>query len=187
MAELAIMLSKIRSNLALIPEGRFGSIAQDPSLKDSFHYLLLCMVIAIPIDIITNLLIGNPITPILSIPFAFTIGILATYAGYLIQHLLLRLLGGRAPFLRSAQILIYAGTPGILLGGIPLLGFIASLVSLINIVRVAAHEHGISIIRAMLALVLIPFLMLAALFLLAMALGATLFGGALLLPMLKMP
>lgn len=173
-------LGKIQANLFLIPPERFDALCRDPDHRPSFLHLLLCMVLAIPIKVLTNLMIGNPLGPLLSIPFAFTVGIALTYAIYMLQHLLLRLMGGKASFLQSAQIFIYGGTCQLVLGGIPVVGIIPAIIALVNVVRGASRVHGISLLRSALALILIPLLLLGLLFasLMLMLGGAILAGGA---------
>ncbi len=165
--DLKELLKKVWNNIFLIPEARFDGLTKDKNYKESFIYLLACMIISLPIFwIATILLITDPsgdITLAGKIISAFTgsivyivLGIPLTYIGIGICHLLLKLLGGKADFLKTVQVFIYGETTSVILGNIPFFGWIFSLVALANITLGAKRIHKISLLRAIVAVIVIP-------------------------------
>ncbi len=74
-------------------------------------------------------------------------------------HLWVYLLGGRRGFLQTLAAVIYGGTPGQLLGWIPLIGIIASLWSLVLVVLGIRELQALGTAKAILAVaiaVIIP-------------------------------
>ena len=151
------LLEKIKENIFLIPAERFEGLTKDPGYKDSFVYLLACLAISIPIRIIVGLLGIGDITLLIT---ATIIGVIFSipifYVGYIILHILLKLVGAKEGLSKTVQVFIYGGTCALIFGSIPLIGFIAGLISLVNIVVGAAKVHKISNLRAAIAVVVIP-------------------------------
>ncbi len=168
MMDIKQTIEKIKSNIFLIPEARFDELTKDVSYKESFIYLVACLALSLPIIFFENLMsyksayflgLSNPFFGSLFFSIfsnLFSIPIFYIFLG--IQHTLLKLLGGKANFLKSTQVFIYGGTSGLVLGSLPLIGLIFSLVSLSNIVFGAKRVHNISLLKAILALIIIPVL-----------------------------
>jgi len=175
------LLEKIKENIFLIPAERFEGLTQDPGYKGSFVYLLACLVISLVISVILgffNLGFYGGSVPALvtTLLFATVIAIPFYYIGYIIFHILLKIVGAKEGFLKTVQVFVYGGTPVLILGAIPLINLIALLLALVNIVRGAAVVHKITTLRAAIAVVVIPIIIggiimvtLAALFATAIA------------------
>ena len=86
------------------------------------------------------------------------LSVVLSYVGFGIVHLLLRLVGGKANFLKTAQLMIYGSTPSLLLSWIPCIGWIFGLAGLVNIILGAKRVHGITLPRAIVAILVIPIL-----------------------------
>jgi hypothetical protein len=159
--DLGENIRRIRDNLFLIPEARFDELVKDPGYVDSFIYLAFCLLISTPLDLAIALIREDSIlSAIISTAIISILAFPVIYIVYFIQFLLLKLVGGKAGFLQSVQVFIYGSTLSLILSGIPCIGFIASLISLANIVVGSARIHQISVLRALLALLVIPVLIL---------------------------
>ena len=155
------LLEKIKENLFLIPNERFEGLTKDPGYKDSFVYLVVCLVISLVISVIVGFFsLGNYGGSVAGLFTALIIGTIIAipfyYIGYIIFHILLKIVGAKEGFLKTVQVFVYGGTPALIFGSIPLINLIALLVALVNIVRGAAVVHKISTLRAAIALVVIP-------------------------------
>ncbi|MBU0585987.1 YIP1 family protein, partial [Candidatus Micrarchaeota archaeon] len=98
------------------------------------------------------------------------------YVGYGISHLMIKILGGKAPFVKTAQIYIYGSTPTFLLGWIPVVGIIAQLIALSNIVLGVKNVHQMSLLRSIIAVILLPLILVGIIAaILVLLLGAAFF------------
>jgi hypothetical protein len=158
--ELGENIRRIKDNLFLIPEERFDELTKDTGYKTSFIYLLACLVLSIPFGIIVSLFMGGLFDTIFVIPLAFVISIIVNYISFGVLFLFLKLVGGKASFLKSVQVFIYGSTIELILSGIPIIGLIAGLIALANIVIGSKRIHKISLLRAILALLVIPIVVL---------------------------
>jgi len=171
--EIAALITKMKDNILLIPEGRFDTLTRDKGYADSFIYLLVTVLMTIPFYIAMQFL--GPVIGIASgesavaagfglvISIATVIGVrllsvVFSYIGFGIMHILLKLVGGKADFLKTVQVMIYGSTPSLLLSWIPCIGWIFGLIGLINIILGAKRVHGISLLRAIVAMLVIPIL-----------------------------
>ena len=159
------MLNKIMSNLWLIPEAKFDEKTKDVGYRDSFVYLLVCLIIAIPISIVAGFFtydgptfsMAELITFITIDTILFTIWIIPVlYIYYGVIHLIIKLLGGTASYLKSMQVAIYGSTLVLIISSIPILGGIASLIALANVTLGMKKVHNLSLFRAILAVVVLP-------------------------------
>ena len=159
------MLNKMTSNLWLIPEAKFDDKTKDVGYRDSFVYLLACLIIAIPISIIVGLVtfddptfsMGEIIVFITIDTILFTILIIPVlYIYYGVIHLIIKLLGGTASYLKSMQVAIYGSTLVLIISSIPLIGGIASLIALANVTLGMKKVHNLSLFKAILAVVVLP-------------------------------
>ena len=94
--------------------------------------------------------------------YAFGLGLSFLWAGLL--HVWILLFGGKRSYAKTYELGAYAGTPALLLGWIPFLGFVGQIWSLILLIIGTQEVHGISRTKAILMYVL-P---LAVLFVLAL-------------------
>jgi len=165
--DLGSIFEKIKSNLWLLPEAKFDGLTKDNKYMPSLAYLAVCLLIAIPIDIIVRLvmnleptlmtgaeivglIIGAIIGMILAIPLF--------YLYYLVIHVIVRILGGTAPYIKTIQAAIYGSTLLLILSGVPLIGIVAGFVALANVVLGIKRVHKLSLLKAILAVVVIPVL-----------------------------
>ena len=162
--DIGAILSKIKGNMFLISEERFDSLTRDSGYGDSFWHLVACLAVSLPISIFFGLIMqivsGAGTSAALfktGLLIALTVACIPLmYIGFGILHMFLKLVGGKAPYEKTAQLLIYGYTPYNLFSGIPILNFAFVLVSLVNAVRGAKRVHQISLVRAAIALVVIP-------------------------------
>lgn len=90
-------------------------------------------------------------------------GILITSAVY---HALIWIVGGRKGIIKTFAAVVYASTPSLILGWIPMIGIIVSLWSLILTIVGLSKLHKISYWRSGFAVILLPLIIFFALFLL---------------------
>jgi len=149
-------IRRIKENLFLIPEERFDALSKDP-LSVSLVYLLALLVLSLPFQVakllfdefsIMNALIYAPIAYLFYIPLF--------YIGFVVLHILLKLLGGKASFSETVATMIHAETLFLIVGPLPYIGVLAALVALPNIVLGAKRVHKISLLRSIAAVVVIP-------------------------------
>ncbi len=162
-------IARIKDNLLLIPEARFDALVQDKGYMDSFIYYLVCIVLSIPFSLLVAYFTSSLIETVLVIPVSIILSVVMAYIIFGIQHLLLRLVGGKAGYLQSVQVFIYGSTPSIVFGTLPIANIIASLIGLANVVIGAARIHKISLLRSVVAILVIPTIILIALVLAALA------------------
>lgn len=192
--DLMAILSKIKENLFLIPEEKFDGLTKDISYADSFIYLvvsaLLYSILAFPISLLSGVVnvasttksaaagvVGGPVTALVSTALVFVMLIVFRYVYIILVHLLLKLVGGTAPLLKTAQVMIYGSTP-MILAPIPCAGWIFSLLVLANTVVGAKRVHNISLLKAVVAMIVIPALAVGALVLALVAvIGVGVFSG----------
>lgn len=192
--DMMAILSKIKENIFLIPEARFDDLTKDLNYVDSFIYLvvsaLLYSVIAFPVALLSGVLnvagttksaaagvVGGPISALISTALVFVMLIVFRYVYIVVVHFLLKLVGGTAPLLKTAQVMIYGSTP-MILAPIPCAGWIFSLIVLANTVVGAKRVHNISFLKAVVAMIVIPALVIGALLLALVAvIGVGVFSG----------
>ncbi len=162
---------RIKDNLLLISAERFDALVQDKGYLDSFIYYIACIVLSVPFTLLAAYLTNSLIGTILVIPVSIAISVVLAYIIFAIQHALLRLLGGQATLLQTIQVLIYGSTPAIIFGTIPIINVLASLAGLANVVIGAARVHRISLLRAIVAIVVIPTILLIAVLVAALVLS----------------
>ncbi len=163
-------IARIKDNLLLIPEARFDALVQDKGYMDSFIYYLACIVLSIPFSLLVAYFTSSLIETVLVIPVSIILSVVMAYIIFGIQHLLLRLVGGKAGYLQSVQVFIYGSTPSIVFGTLPIANIIASLIGLANVVIGAARIHKISLLRSVVAILVIPTIILILIVLAALAL-----------------
>jgi uncharacterized membrane protein len=167
--DLGAIIKKMKKCVFLVSEAEFGKIASDKEFMGSFVYLLILAVISVVGSAVMQVVSAmfqpaaalNFGAIIISAPLAYAICIIAAYAWMAIMHVLLKLVGGKADFLKTAQVFIYGSTPSFLFGWIPLVGLIAMLATLVNVVIGSKKVHGISLLRAIIAVVVVPVVVVA--------------------------
>ncbi len=166
--ELGTILEKIKSNLWLLSEAKFDGLTKDAGYMPSFVYMLVCLVISIPFRFLTDVFITgqDSMVALISAVMGIIVSIPVLYVSYFITHLFVKLLGGGAPFLKTVQIFIYGSTLALILSYVPILGFFAGLIALANVVFGVKRIHKLSLLKAILAVVVLPVLVILAVFVL---------------------
>jgi hypothetical protein len=156
--DLGEILKKIKSNLWLLPEAKFDGLTKDTGYTASFVYLVICLIISIPLRFVTDILVygNNALTALVGAVIGVIVTVPLVYISYFMMHLIIKLLGGARGLLRTVQIYIYGSTAALIFSYVPILGFIASLVALANVVFGVKRIHDMSLFRAILAVVVIP-------------------------------
>jgi hypothetical protein len=108
---------------------------------------------------------------LLSIPVSVVIGMIFTLAGSVLLHLWIRLFKGKGDLTKTLQLNIYAMTPGMLFGWLPIVSFIASLYGLYLTVIGAHILHQIPVRRAIIMFVIIPLIAIIVATVVAISLG----------------
>lgn len=80
--------------------------------------------------------------------------IIAAFIGGAILHIFVYIVGGRKGISQTIKAVMYGSTPGLLLGWIPIIGFIAALWSLVLEILGIRQHHEITTGRAILAVFL---------------------------------
>ncbi|HDQ07422.1 MAG TPA: YIP1 family protein [Methanoculleus sp.] len=151
---------------------------RDEALKDAFKYLIVLIAIFAVFEAIVISLFGalSPAFPglsalvlfLISIVFGIIGGLIMVVIGGLILHLFVVIVGGRRGLSATIKAVIYAATPAILFGWIPVVGLVALIWALVLGVLAIRELHEISTGRAAVAVV-IPFAVLVILVILAAA------------------
>ncbi len=160
-------VARIRDNLLLIPAERFDLLAKDAGYLDSFIYYVACIILSIPFSLLVAYFTGSVIEAIVVIPVSIILSLALAYVIFALQHLLLRLVGGQGTLLQSVQVFIYGSTPSVIFGPLPIISILTSLLGLANVVVGAARVHRISLLRAIVAVIVIPTVVLIAILLVA--------------------
>ena len=163
------LVEKIKGNLFLIPSERFDGLTKDKGFGESFKYLIAILAISLVVSIIISSVLYSEfigLLPLLIVGMVvgLVIAIPILYISYGIMHILLKIVGAKGSYLKTVQVFIYGGTCGTVFNAIPFLGYLAGLVSLANIVLGAARVHKISLLRSIVALVVIPAVVVVILF-----------------------
>lgn len=156
--DFGAIINKIKENFLVIDEGKFDKLADGKGFTDITVYLAIIMLVNLVLLAAVSLLSGVDafIGMLLVVPFALIMGIVFAFIGFGVMHLIIKLFGGKATYNQTFQVYTYSMTCQYLLGWIPLVGFIAGLVSLYNVVRGVAKVHKISLVSAVLATVVVP-------------------------------
>ncbi|MBN1169509.1 hypothetical protein JXA56_00650 [Candidatus Micrarchaeota archaeon] len=173
--EIVSNLRRIKDNLLLIPEEKFDILSKD-ALSVSFVYLLGLLILSVPFGILVSFFSDSPLEALMSLPFSYLILIPVLYIGFGINHLFLKIVGGKAGFSETAATIIHGETLFLIISSIPCINFLAGLVALANIVIGAKRVHKISLIRSIIAIIVIPLILLVILFAFAILFFAMILG-----------
>lgn len=174
---MADTFAKIRGFL-LEPVRAFREV-KDDSFGESLAYLaVLTLIFAVLSALLTMLDVGGmggafglaagAFAAVAVFFFMFVVVTIVTIIGTVWLHIWVFLVGGRGGIEATWKAAVYSLTPALLFGWIPLIGLIANLWSVVLEVIGIRELHGISTIRAVLAVVL-PNLLLIILAVLAVA------------------
>jgi hypothetical protein len=166
------IFKRIKDNFLLVPGERFDKLTKDTSYKDSFIYLVVCLVLSIPFLFLVSVLnfqsvFADPTVPssapptIINILFGLVLAIPLGYAWYAFSHGLFKLLGGPVKLLKTVQVMIYGSTSAIILSTIPILGGIFGLIALANVTRGIMRIHKLPLWKVLLVLVVLPVILIS--------------------------
>jgi len=135
-------------------------------LEDAFKYLIVLLAVFAVFQALFASLGGFGI--VVGIIAGIVGGLVGILIGGVILHLFVLLVGGRMGLSATLKAVIYAATPSLLFGWIPLIGIIASLWALVLEVLAIRELHEISTARAIFAIA-IPFVIVVILAIVAAA------------------
>lgn len=154
------ILNKAKENLFLIPEARFDELTKSKEYGPVLAYFALLVLFFSFMSTVVSALTEAKTTSILAfiiaVPLVYAFGLVLLLVTYGLMHLLLKLVGGKADFKASLQVFVYGSTCSYIFGWIPCVGTLIGLVALANMVIGSIRVHKISLLRAIIALVVIP-------------------------------
>jgi len=167
--DISGIAEKAKKCAFLIDEKKFDELIVDAGYADSFVYLFAVSLILLVFNLIVGVVRAQmaPSNVILSAAEMLLAVLVGVVLGWILNfvflylwagfcHLLLKLLGGKAPLLKTVQVFIYGGTPSYLFSWIPLIGLLAYLLSLANVTIGIKRVHNISLLKAVLVTIIIP-------------------------------
>jgi hypothetical protein len=156
--DFGAIINKIKENYLVIDEGKFDKLADGKGYTDAVVYLAAIMIVYLLLSAVVSLIGGVTafMASLIAIPFALVFGIIFAFIGFGVMHIIIKLFGGKATYNQTFQVYTYSATCQYLFGWIPLVGFLAGLVSLYNVVRGVAKVHKMSMVSAALATVVVP-------------------------------
>lgn len=147
----------------------------------AFYSLLSGILIGIGLSVLSSIPgMGGAVVPVgglFMIIIIFIAGLIGIFITGIILHIFVYLVGGRNGLEQTLKAVMYASTPSLLLGWIPLIGIIAAIWVIVLEVLGIRELHDISTGRAVLA-VLLPIVIVVLLVFLAVILGFFLLGTA---------
>ncbi len=147
----------------LIDPLRTLEASKEDSLDDTVRYYLITVVIFSALFTFRSIIAGDENEGAITI-FARTwvFGVIGIFILGLFIHIFVYLVGGRNGNAQTIKAVMYAATPGLLLGWIPYINIIAVIWSLVLVVHGIHKFHEITVGRAIIA-VLVPVIILLAL------------------------
>ena len=132
------------------------------------YYLVLLLIFSVLYALIAGLGMGSYMAAIPGfggagmglgmivgiIIFFFIIGIVGLFIQSIIVHIFVAILGGKQGFTKTVAAMIYASTPSMLLGWIPIIGIIAGIWAFILEILAIREIQEMSTARAVLAIIL---------------------------------
>jgi hypothetical protein len=162
--------------------------SRSEELGEAVRYYVILLAVY---SILSGILIGIGLSALSSIPgiggavvpvgglfliiITFIAGLIGIFIAGIILHIFVYLVGGRNGLEQTLKAVMYASTPSLLLGWIPLIGIIAGIWAIVLEVLGIRELHNISTGRAVLA-VLLPIVIIVFLVFLAVFLGFFLLG-----------
>ncbi|MFH1106101.1 MAG: Yip1 family protein [Candidatus Aenigmatarchaeota archaeon] len=155
MAKLGIV--KKAKFVMLKPSKFFAKVKTEKGISDPFRYLAMVSLVYA----IGNYLVSSPVSMIskefLAV-FSYAAGLLSPFVSAWITNIIARLLGGKGKYHETYKAYVYASTPSLLFGWVPLIGVIPSLYTLYLSVLGISKYHRIGMWKALAAVILFPIL-----------------------------
>ena len=154
------------------PTETFAETIRNDTLKDTLIYLLILVaiftvllgvILLVGVSAYAGLLTGiaaGGLSVIALIPMLFFTGLLGAVIFAVYMHIWVYLVGGREGITETWKAVIYASTPSLLFGWIPVVGFVVWLWSLVLMVIGIRELQNMTLARAALA-VIVGYLFLA--------------------------
>lgn len=147
------------------PTETFAETIRGDTLKDTLIYLLVVVVIftllagvllLVGVSAYAGLFTGiaaGGLSVIALIPLLFVVGLLGTIIFAVYMHIWVYLVGGREGITETWKAVIYAATPSLLLGWIPVIGVVTFLWSFVLMVMGIRELQQVTLVRAFVAAV----------------------------------
>jgi hypothetical protein len=167
------LIEKVR--LAIVsPSDLFQKVKPEKGIFNAFKYLALLSLVTLITQFLSNALVmphffgineilaltnaNLPSFLIVTLPFViYFLSLIFSFIGVGIIHVFSKLLKGNGNYAATYKTLIYSSTPSILFGWIPVIGGFINFYSLYLSVIGLARFHKISVERAAVIVIVIPF------------------------------
>lgn len=150
-----------KAKLVLVsPRKFFEEYKHEEKIEPSFKYRLVTALVSFILGGILSMVVIlnqtiSPATLIFQLIIGYIITILFTFIGAGLLHLWIKIFGGKANFVKTFQLSVYADTPRMLFGWIPLIGsIVAPIYGLIILVIGATVVYGFTNKKSFLVLAL---------------------------------
>jgi len=170
MAKLGIV--KKAKLVMLKPGAFFAKIKAEKGIPNAFRYLaIISLVYAIGNYFVSpaNAMMSKEVLTALS----YAAGLLSPFVSAWITNIIARWLGGKGKYHETYKVYVYASTPSLLFGWIPVIGVIPSLYTFYLSVLGISKYHRISMWRSFAAVILFPILVAIILAFIIAALAVT--------------
>lgn len=133
---------------------------------DAFkYYICLLVILSVLYAIIATIGFGSmmgvipgagagALTFVIVLVFMIIAGIIGLFIGSIIIHIFVLILGGKQGFMKTVKAMIYSSTPSMLLGWIPIIGFIAGIWAFVLEILAIREIQEMSTIRAVFVILL---------------------------------
>jgi len=148
----------------LSPSEFFDAIKAEEGISQAFIYYAVLSLIFDILFGLSYIFIPVALTP--SMPFkrlgvmwiiiSYIAGLIFVFINAGITHIFTKILGGKGDYSATFKSLVYASTPTLLLGWIPLIGVIFSIYTLYLTIKGISSLHSITMLRAFIAVLVIP-------------------------------
>ena len=148
------------------PSKTFAEDLRDDTLKDTLIYLLILVVIftilagvlmLVGVSAYAGLatgIVAGGLSVLALIPMLFFVGLVGAIIFALYMHIWVYLVGGREGITETWKAVIYAATPSLLFGWIPVIGFLMWLWSFVLVVMGIRELQQVTLVRAFIAVVI---------------------------------
>lgn len=158
---MALSLTDKLVGFIVRPVETFRAVRDEELAPPAIYYLVLLIINAILSAIVAYLGFGAATnnTPgigafIAGLIAAFILGIISLILISIFLHLGARIMGGRGDFADSFKSAVYSLTPQMLLGWIPIIGFIFTIWSIVLLVLGVRELHELDTMKAIIAVVI---------------------------------
>lgn len=155
-------IEKIKK-VILSPNEFFDAIKTEEGITQAFiYYAILSLIYSILFGIF-YFLMPTFLGPmpfgelgIAMIVISYVVGLISVFIYAVITHIFTKIVGGNGNYSATFKSLVYASTPSLLLGWVPMIGVIFAIFSLYLMIKGISKLHGITMLRAFVAVFIIP-------------------------------